>query len=145
MTGTDAVADRGAPAPSADSLEPASGLDDPRLVQAMEEYAALLQGGQRPDRRLFLAKHAAIAGALERCLDGLEFVHTAGYDLSRSGRNGIWVGRTPIALRMAFEIAAAVGTVATSPMPTLPPSTWSNPPSSKTTSIGGMSPMPGMR
>src|SRR6202043_3079148 len=63
----------------------------------------------------------------------------------RSGRIGISVSLTPIALQMALAIAGDVGTVATSPMPTLPPSTWSKPPSSKCTSIGGVSAMPGMR
>ena len=51
--------------------------------------------------------------------------------ISRSGRIGISYGLTPIALRIALAIAADVGTVATSPMPTLPPRTCSNPPSSK--------------
>ena len=51
--------------------------------------------------------------------------------ISRSGRIGISNGLTPIALRIALAIAADVGTVATSPMPTLPPRTCSNPPSSK--------------
>ena len=55
----------------------------------------------------------------------------------QSGRAGseFRSGRTPVALRIALAIAGEVGTVATSPMPTLPPSTWSKPPSSKCTSI----------
>ena len=65
--------------------------------------------------------------------------------ISRSGRIGSSVSRMPVALQMALAMAGEVGTVATSPMPTLPPSTWSNPPSSKCTSIGGVSEMPGMR
>src|SRR6266403_2022979 len=65
--------------------------------------------------------------------------------IRRSGRIGISVSLMPIALRMAFARAGDVGTVATSPIPTLPPSTWSKPPSSKCTSISGVSAMPGMR
>src|SRR5213080_4607053 len=45
--------------------------------------------------------------------------------IRRSGRIGISVSLMPIALRIAFAIAGDVGTVATSPIPTLPPSTWS--------------------
>src|SRR6266516_6381441 len=45
--------------------------------------------------------------------------------IRRSGRIGISVSLMPIALRRAFAIAGDVGTVATSPIPTLPPSTWS--------------------
>ena len=41
----------------------------------------------------------------------------------RAGLMGVSVGLTPIASRMAFAIAGDVGTVATSPMPTLPPIT----------------------
>src|SRR5947199_2382945 len=45
--------------------------------------------------------------------------------IRRSGRIGISVSLMPIASRMALAIAGDVGTVATSPIPTLPPSTWS--------------------
>src|SRR6266436_4765621 len=65
--------------------------------------------------------------------------------IRRSGRIGISVSLMPVALRMALARAGDVGTVATSPIPTLPPSTWSKPPSSKCTSISGVSAMPGMR
>ena len=44
-------------------------------------------------------------------------------DIRRSGRIGISVSLTPVALRMALASAGDVGTVATSPIPTLPPST----------------------
>ena len=44
-------------------------------------------------------------------------------EISRSGRIGISVSLTPVALRMALASAGEVGTVATSPIPTLPPST----------------------
>src|SRR5258705_13049889 len=63
----------------------------------------------------------------------------------RSGRIGSAVNLMPVALQTALAIAGDVGTVATSPMPTLPPSTWPKPPSSKCTSITGVSAIPGMR
>jgi serine/threonine protein kinase/tetratricopeptide (TPR) repeat protein len=60
-----------------------SSLDDPRVVQAMEEYLKLLQAQERPDRKAFLARYPDVAGALAACLQGLDFVHAAGADLSR--------------------------------------------------------------
>src|SRR4051794_2420430 len=66
-------------------------------------------------------------------------------DIRRSGRIGNSVSRMPVALQRALATAGEVGTVATSPIPTLPPSTWPNPPSSKCTSMSGVSEMPGMR
>ena len=53
----------------------------------------------------------------------------------RSGRIGNSCGRTPVALQIALATRGKVGTVATSPMPTLPPITWPKPPSSKCTSM----------
>ena len=47
-------------------------LDDPRVIEALEEYLTALETGQKPDRRLFLARHADIARPLAECLDGLE-------------------------------------------------------------------------
>jgi WD40 repeat protein/serine/threonine protein kinase len=51
--------------------------EDPRVVRALEEYLAALEGGSAPDRDEFLACHADIAAALAECLDGLEFIRTA--------------------------------------------------------------------
>jgi tetratricopeptide (TPR) repeat protein len=52
----------------------APSLDDPRLVAALEEYMAALEEGAPPDRQAFLARHAAVAPALEACLDGVNLV-----------------------------------------------------------------------
>lgn len=68
--------------PTSAPTRQASAVDDPRVVQATEEYAELLRNGARPDRAAFLARHAAIADALAACLDGLEFVHAVGGDIS---------------------------------------------------------------
>ncbi len=54
--------------------EPAA-VDDPRVIAALEEYAAALEAGTAPDRAAFLARHADVAEALAGCLTGLEFVH----------------------------------------------------------------------
>src|SRR5437867_4393904 len=69
--------------PSGHSSASGTGLDDPRVHEAMEEYLKLLQAGQRPDRRAFLARYAEVAEALDLCLQGLDFVHAAGNDLSQ--------------------------------------------------------------
>jgi serine/threonine protein kinase len=52
-------------------------LDDPRVVAALEEYLAALEGGQKLNRQGFLARHADIAGALAECLDGMEALYGA--------------------------------------------------------------------
>jgi tetratricopeptide (TPR) repeat protein len=63
-------------------------LDDPRVIQAVEEYLAALERGPKPDRQEFLGRHPAIAEALAKCLDGLEFVHLAAPQLSRPSLTG---------------------------------------------------------
>jgi serine/threonine protein kinase len=52
-------------------------LDDPRVIEALDEYLAALETGQKPNRQAFLARHAAIAGPLAECLDGMEALHEA--------------------------------------------------------------------
>jgi serine/threonine protein kinase len=51
-----------------------SGVSDPRVLQAVEDYLAAAEAGRRPDRVAFLARHAAIADVLSGCLDGLELL-----------------------------------------------------------------------
>jgi tetratricopeptide (TPR) repeat protein len=65
-----------------ESAAPSASLDDPRVHQAMEEYLRLLQAGQRPDRQAFLARYPEVADPLAVCLQGLDFVHAAGAELS---------------------------------------------------------------
>lgn len=55
----------------------ASGADDPRVIQALEEYTALVKAGKKPDRRKFEARYPDIVEALRECLEGLEFVQAA--------------------------------------------------------------------
>jgi hypothetical protein len=56
--------------------------EEVRVLRAVEEYAAAVRAGRRPQRQEFLARHAEIAGPLAKCLDGLEFVYTAAPELS---------------------------------------------------------------
>ncbi|HEY7326256.1 MAG TPA: serine/threonine-protein kinase, partial [Gemmataceae bacterium] len=59
------------------SRNPSRQLDDPRVVEALDEYLAALEAGQKPDRQEFLSRHAAIADALAECLEGMEVLHQA--------------------------------------------------------------------
>jgi serine/threonine protein kinase len=70
----------------------AGGLDDPRVLQAMEEYLKLLQSGWHPDRDAFLARYPHVAQALAVCLQGLDFVHAAGAELSHPAKSGVEAG-----------------------------------------------------
>jgi serine/threonine protein kinase len=49
--------------------------DDPRLLEAVQEYLAELEAGRRPNRQDFLRRYADVAGPLAQCLDGLDLVH----------------------------------------------------------------------
>jgi Flp pilus assembly protein TadD/serine/threonine protein kinase len=53
------------------------GPDDPRVIAALEEYAAALKAGGAPDRQAFLARHPEIAAALAECLGGLDCLRGA--------------------------------------------------------------------
>jgi serine/threonine protein kinase len=52
-------------------------FEDPRVVEALDEYLAALEAGQKPNRQEFLSRHAAIADALAECLEGMEALHQA--------------------------------------------------------------------
>jgi tetratricopeptide (TPR) repeat protein len=55
----------------------------------MDEYLAALDAGRPPDRDEFLARHAAVAGALAKCLDGLEFIRAAAPRLHASAASSL--------------------------------------------------------
>src|SRR5215831_12679954 len=61
----------------------ASGLDDPRVVRAAQEYLAQAEAGGKPSLSEFMARHPDIAEPLGRCLAGLEFVQAAAPHLSQ--------------------------------------------------------------
>ncbi len=52
--------------------------DDPRLLNAVQEYLAELEAGRRPDARVFVQRHAEVAAELRPYLDALDVVHAAG-------------------------------------------------------------------
>jgi serine/threonine protein kinase/Flp pilus assembly protein TadD len=68
---------KGGPIALAKKITPGTpaGLEDPRVIQAMEEYQAALEAGGQPDRQEFLDRYPELAGILAECLEGLAFVH----------------------------------------------------------------------
>ena len=50
-------------------------VDDPQVVEAVEQYLASLDTGQAPDRQQLLDRFPQLASELSACLDGLEFIH----------------------------------------------------------------------
>jgi serine/threonine protein kinase/WD40 repeat protein/tetratricopeptide (TPR) repeat protein len=74
--------------------------DDPRVIQALEDYLTALEAGHRPDRQAFLARHADIAPALAKALDGLEFIQSAAPQLPAAA------GDEPV---RSLGLAAGVG------------------------------------
>ncbi len=57
---------------------------DLRLAELIDQYLADLQAGTAPDRARLLADHPELAGALEACLAGIDFIHAAGAGPERS-------------------------------------------------------------
>ena len=51
--------------------------DDPRVIAALEEYAAALKAGEATDREAFQARHPEIAAVLAECLEGLDCMRGA--------------------------------------------------------------------
>jgi serine/threonine protein kinase len=78
------------PRSAAPPSEPGDLPDDPRLMQAVQEYLQQLEAGKRPNRQELLDRYADLAGPLAQCLDGLELVHKAAIREKRSpsGRLG---------------------------------------------------------
>jgi serine/threonine protein kinase len=88
-------------------------LDDPRVVEALEQYLASVEAGDRPNREEFLQRHTDIASALAECLDGLDALHqTATHSKashaegSSSGVAGDWQPGTPLG---DFRIIREIG------------------------------------
>ncbi len=64
--------------------QPLPQLEDPRVLQAVEEYLAAHQAGRGPPRHEYLARYPEIAAILADCLDGLEFIQAAAPHLHES-------------------------------------------------------------
>ncbi|HEV2947653.1 MAG TPA: serine/threonine-protein kinase, partial [Gemmataceae bacterium] len=63
------------------ALGPETGLDDPRVLEAVQIYLEALEAGNPPDREQFLARFAEIAKPLAGCIATLELVHHAAPNL----------------------------------------------------------------
>jgi serine/threonine protein kinase len=74
--------------------DPSDVPDDPRLMQAVQEYLQQLEAGRQPDRQEILARYPDLAAPLARCLEGLDLVHQAAMQPRRStSRSGGAAGR----------------------------------------------------
>jgi len=51
--------------------------DDPRLLEAVQEYQRRLEAGERPSRQDILRRYPDLTEPLAACLDGLDLVHRA--------------------------------------------------------------------
>jgi serine/threonine protein kinase/Flp pilus assembly protein TadD len=54
-----------------------SASTDGRLAEALKDYLAELEAGRSPDRQAFEARYPELAGQLDDCLIGLEFIQRA--------------------------------------------------------------------
>jgi eukaryotic-like serine/threonine-protein kinase len=79
--------------------------DDPRLLQAMQEYMTALESGKRPNRQELLARYPDIAVELSACLQGLAFVNSAAAQI-----NGVPpVAKPSTAIETDFSTARPLG------------------------------------
>ncbi len=60
--------------------------DDPRLMEAVQDYLRRLESGKRPSRQEFLRRYPDLAEPLAQCIDGLQLVHGAVGSSSAVGR-----------------------------------------------------------
>jgi eukaryotic-like serine/threonine-protein kinase len=65
------------PLKTADASVTDSGFTDARLAEALKDYLAELEAGRIPDRQSFEARYPELAGQLDDCLIGLEFIQKA--------------------------------------------------------------------
>jgi serine/threonine protein kinase len=88
------------PRSSAPLAAAAPSVDDGRVFRAVQEYLALLEAGQKPDRAAFAARYPDIAAVLSECLAGLDFVQVVAPQLSN-----------PVAVPVASETVPGGGTL----------------------------------
>jgi hypothetical protein len=67
---------------------PRPDLEDPRVVEALDEYLAELEAGHKSERLAFLARHADIAAALAQCLEGMDALQQSSSARHRSANSG---------------------------------------------------------
>jgi serine/threonine protein kinase len=66
-----------------------AGIDDPRVIEALDQYLAALESGEKVNRQAFLARHPEIAAPLAECLDGIEALHGVQAEQKRSEGSGL--------------------------------------------------------
>ena len=76
MSDTSDSIERAAAHPARDA-EHLDDLAEKRLILAVRDYMQELERGHHPDRREWLVRYPDIAGELNECLEGLNFVHEA--------------------------------------------------------------------
>ncbi len=62
------------------SYSPPELPDDPRLLEAAQEFLRELEAGRRPRRQEFVERYPDLAEPLAQCLEGLELIHQAARD-----------------------------------------------------------------
>ena len=60
-------------------------LDDPRVLEVVQDYQAEFDLGHAPDRAKYLGRYPELANAIAQCLDGLDLVCAAGPHSSSAG------------------------------------------------------------
>jgi hypothetical protein len=81
MNPTEVYRSKGAAVASEPSSVSARSVNDPAVIQALQEYRAAREAGQKPSRQQLLARFPEIAGELSACLEALDFVHAAASQL----------------------------------------------------------------
>src|SRR6516162_420790 len=78
--------DRDEVATAAGEVRPANAAaqsdEDSRIIRAVQQYLEELEAGAAPQRQEFLGRYPELAGKLTICLDGLDFLHQVGPQLS---------------------------------------------------------------
>jgi len=81
--------------PSAALLNAADdGVDDPRVLAALQRYMDALDAGQAPERHEFLAAHPDIATTLATCLESLALVHSVAPRLRKQVSDSVGLDTT---------------------------------------------------
>jgi serine/threonine protein kinase len=88
---------------------PSSDLEDPRVIEALDEYVAALEAGRKPDRERFLAKHPEVAAAVAECLEGMEMLHVASSKGSQPAGGNLGPGWQPGTPLGDFRIIREIG------------------------------------
>ena len=94
MTGDRSVSNDLSPS----SLDGSVSIDDPVVAELVLRYQAALEAGEEPQRDELLRQFPELADELNRCLDGLEFLHAAGDDLADFARENATTPDTPMRL-----------------------------------------------